>query len=48
MSFVHIFLAFTCVIAFLMYSVLSSITIVFPLSALLMTIILCGLCVSFV
>ena len=40
----YIFLSFRCVIAFLMYYVLSSITIVFPLSALLMTI--CGLCVS--
>ena len=38
LSFVFIFLSFRYIIAFLMYSVLSSITIVFPLSALLMTI----------
>ena len=47
LSFVYIFMSFRCVIAFLMYSVLSSITIVFLLSALLMTII-CRLCVKFV
>ena len=44
LSLVYIFLSFRCIIVFLMYSVLSSITIVFPLSALLLTI--CGLCVS--
>ena len=44
LRFVYIFMSFRCVIAFLMYSVLSSITIVFPLPALLM--IICGLCVS--
>ena len=39
LSFVYIFLSFRCVIAFLMYSVVFSNMIVFPLSALLMTIL---------
>ena len=44
LSFVYIFMSFRCVVAFLMYSVLSSITIVYPLSAMLITNIMWVVC----